>query len=104
MRNLLKVCVVSLAGALVFSWYGLAQNSPQTNRGGIDNLYDKLADTGTGGPAPHRDLTGFWAGQVAAKLNQGAPMAPWGEEQLRLDKNNITFPVAESHDPSKSCD
>ena len=104
MRNRLQGCVVSLAGALVFSSYGLAQTSPQTNRGGIDNLYDKLADTGTGGPAPHRDLTGFWAGQVAAKLNQVAPMTPWGEEQFRLHKNNSQFPVAESNDPIKGCD
>ncbi len=104
MRNLLKVCVVSLAGALVFSSYGLAQTSPQTNRGGIDNLYDKLANSGSGGPAPRRDLTGFWAGQVAAKLNQVAPMTPWGEEQFRLHKNNSQFPVAESNDPIKGCD
>jgi hypothetical protein len=104
MRNLLKVCVVSLAGALLVSPHVLAQTSPQPNRGGADTLYDKLGDTGSGGVAPRRDLTGFWAGQVAAKLNEVAPLTPWGQEQFHLHKNNGEFPVAESNDPIKGCD
>jgi hypothetical protein len=104
MRNLLKVCVVSLAGALLVLPHMLAQTSPKPNRGGADTLYDKLGDTGSGGAAPRRDLTGFWAGLVAAKLNEVAPMTPWGQEQFRLHKNNGEFPVAESNDPIKGCD
>ena len=104
MRNLLKVCVVSLAGALLVSPHVLAQTSPKPNRGGADTLYDKLGDTGSGGAAPRRDLTGFWAGQVAAKLNEVAPLTPWGREQFRLHKNNSQFPVSESNDPIKGCD
>ncbi len=104
MRNLLKVCVVSLAGALLVSPQVLAQTSPKPNRGGADTLYDKLGDTGSGGEAPRRDLTGFWAGQVAAKLNDVAPLTPWGQEQFRLHKNNSQFPVSESNDPIKGCD
>jgi len=64
-------------------------------------LYDKLGDTGSGGAAPRHDLTGFWAGQVAAKLNEVAPLTPWGQEQFRLHKNNGEFPVSESNDPIK---
>ena len=104
MRNLLEVCVVSLAGALLVSPQVLAQTSPKPNRGGADTLYDKLGDTGSGGEAPRRDLTGFWAGQVAAKLNEVAPLTPWGREQFRLHKNNGEFPVSESNDPIKGCD
>ena len=104
MRNLLKVCVVSLAGALLVSPHVLAQTSPKPNRGGADTLYDKLGDTGSGGAAPRRDLTGFWAGQVAAKLNEVAPLTPWGREQFHLHKNNSQFPVSESNDPIKGCD
>ncbi len=104
MRNPLKVCVVSLAGALLVSPHVLAQTSPKPNRGGADTLYDKLGDTGSGGAAPRHDLTGFWAGQVAAKLNDVAPLTPWGQEQFRLHKNNGEFPVSESNDPIKGCD
>ncbi len=104
MRNLLKVCAFCLAGTLLASTHVFAQTSPQPNRGGVDNLYEKLADTGTGGAAPRRDLTGFWAGLVAAKLNDVPPMTSWGQEQFRLHKNNADYPVAESNDPIKGCD
>jgi hypothetical protein len=104
MRNLLMGCVVSLAGVLVFASQALAQTAPQPNRGGTDTLYDKLANTGTGGPAPRQDLTGFWAGLVGARLNEVPPMTPWGQEQFHLHKNNGQYPVAESNDPIKGCD
>jgi len=104
MRNLLKVSFICMVGALPIAVSTLAQNSPQTNRGGVDNLYEKLADTGTGGAAPRRELTGFWAGLVAAKLNAVPPMTAWGQEQFRLHKNNSEYPVAESNDPIKGCD
>jgi hypothetical protein len=104
MRNLVESCVVSLAVALLVSPHALAQTSPKPNRGGADTLYDKLSDTGSGGSAPRRDLTGFWAGQVAAKLNEVAPLTAWGQEQFRLHKNNGEFPVSESNDPIKGCD
>ena len=92
MRNLLMVCVVSLAGALVVSSHALAQTSPQPNRGGTDTLYKKLGNTGTGGAAPRRDLSGFWAGLVGAKLNEVPPLTLWGKEQFHLHKNNGEFP------------
>src|SRR3979490_2552494 len=102
MRNLLKGCVVSLAGALVVSPHALAQTSPQPNRSS-SSLYNKLGNE-TGGPAPRRDLTGFWAGLVVPKLNEVPPLTPWGQEQFRLHKSTWEFSVAESNDPVKSCD
>jgi hypothetical protein len=104
MRKQFLGFALGLVVTLAISSHALAQNSPPINRGGIDNLHDKLANTGTGGAAPKRDLTGFWAGLVAAKLNAVAPMTPWGQEQFRLHKNNSEFPVAEANDPLKGCD
>ena len=60
---------------VVVDWSGRA-----TLYGGPEDLYEKLGDTGTGGPAPKRDLTGFWAGRVAQRLNPIPPLTPWGEE------------------------
>jgi len=102
MRNLLKSCVVGLAVALIVSPHALAQTSPQPNRSS-NSLYSKLG-TDTGGAAPRRDLTGFWAGLVVPKLNEVPPMTPWGQDQFSLHKNSWQFPVAESNDPSKGCD
>jgi hypothetical protein len=104
MRNLLKGYVVCLAGALLASPYAFAQNSPKPNFGGPEDLYEKLGDTGAGGAAPRRNLTGFWAGKVAAKLNPVPTMTPWGLEQFHLHKTNGEYPVAESNDPQKGCD
>lgn len=106
MRNLFKSCFAPLAVALLISSHAFAQNqnSPKPNYGGPESLYEKLGDTGTGGPAPRRDLTGFWAGLVAAKLNEVPPMTNWGQEQFRLHKPNGEYPVADSNDPAKGCD
>ena len=104
MRNLFWSFVVALVVTPAAWSQAPAQNSPPINRGGTDNLRDKLANTGTGGAAPKRDLTGFWAGLVAPKLNPVAPMTPWGQEQFRLHRNNAQFSVAESNDPVKGCD
>jgi hypothetical protein len=104
MRNPIMGCIIGLAGALLFSSYAFAQNSPKPNYGGPEDLYEKLGDTGAGGAAPRRDLTGFWAGMVAAKLNDVPAMTPWGLEQFHQHKTNEKFPVAESNDPIKICD
>jgi hypothetical protein len=104
MWNLLKISVASFAAALLISSTAFAQDSPKPNYGGPEDLYQKLGDTGTGGPAPKRELTGFWAGRVAQKLNDIPPLTPWGQEQFSLHKTNEKYPVAESNDPIKGCD
>jgi hypothetical protein len=97
-------CVFCLAGALLVSSYAFAQNSPKPNYGGPEDLYQKLGDTGPGGAAPRKDLTGFWAGVVVAKLNDVPAMTAWGLEQFHLHKTNGEVPVADSNDPIKGCD
>ena len=104
MRNSLKVCIVSLAAALLISSYAPAQTSPPPKRGVSETLYDRLANEGPGGAAPRRDLSGFWAGLVEPKLKEVPPMTPWGQEQFRLHKSTWNFPVAESNDPGNGCD
>jgi hypothetical protein len=103
-RNVPIGCVMGLVVALFFSSYAFAQTTSQTPGVNSQNLYDKLGDTGSGGAAPLKDLTGFWTGLVAAKLNQVPPLTPWGLEQFHLHKNNSEYPVAESNDPIKGCD
>ena len=104
MRNLLKGCIICLAGTLLVSSHAFAQDSPKPNYGGPEDLYQKLGDVGDGGAAPRRDLTGFWAGMVAQKLNPVATMTPWGLAQFRQHKTNAEYPVAEANDPLKGCD
>jgi hypothetical protein len=98
MRNLLKgsmVGIVGLAGLLALSTLATAQSS---------SILKKLAKEGTGGPAPKRDLTGFWGGDVGQKIDKLPPMTPWGVQVLHTHKNGADYPVAESNDPDKTCD
>jgi hypothetical protein len=106
MRNLLEGYILCLVGALLISpnAFAQSQSSPKPNYGGPEDLYQKLGDVGAGGAAPRRELTGFWAGMVAQKLNEVPAMTPWGLEQFHLHKTNGEYPVAESNDPQKSCD
>lgn len=107
MQKTLMRAVAGVAGLLFFSLLAAPQSqTPRrpTGPGGPGSLYDKLGDTGSGGPAPRRDLTGFWAGRVAAKINAVPAMTPWGLEQFHAHKNQGDYPVAESNDPAKSCD
>jgi hypothetical protein len=104
MRNPRMYHIVCLAGALLISTCAFAQDSPKPNYGGPEDLYQKLGETGPGGTAPRRDLTGFWAGMVAARLNEVPAMTPWGLEQFHMHKTNGEVPVADSNDPLKSCD
>ena len=106
MRKRLIFGFANLAVALVVSSCAFAQapDSPKPNYGGPEDLYEKLGDTGAGGAAPKRDLTGFWAGRVAQRLNEIPPLTAWGQEQFRLHKSNEKYPVAESNDPIKGCD
>jgi hypothetical protein len=107
MRNLANGCVIALAGVLFFSSYAWAQNKQDNQPIRADDgktLYDKASSTGSGGPAPRQELSGFWAGLVSAKLNQVPPMTAWGQEQLRSHKSHSQYSEAESNDPMKYCD
>ena len=106
MLNLHKGSIIGLAAALAFASYATAQTAnprPQAGEGST-SIAAALANTGTGGPAPKRELTGFWGGNVAAKLNEIPPMTPWGQQVFSTHKNGSEYLVAESNDPDKTCD
>lgn len=107
MRNVANGCVIGLAGVLFFSSYAWSQDRQSNQPVRADEgktLYDKASSTGSGGPAPRQELTGFWAGRISAKLNPVPPMTAWGEEQFRSHKSHSQYSEAESNDPMKYCD
>jgi hypothetical protein len=89
---------------LFFSSYSWSQTPSERGDQYTNLLYDKLRSEGPGGPAPSRDLTGFWTGPLHARINQIPPMTPWGQEQFRAHKGVKQVYVADSNDPLKSCD
>jgi hypothetical protein len=107
MRSVAIGCVIGVVGVLLFSSHASAQNRQANQPIRADDgktLYDKASSTGSGGPAPRQELTGFWAGLISAKLNPVPPMTPWGQEQFRSHKSHSQYSEAESNDPMKYCD
>lgn len=106
MRSVLRGCVVAGAALLFFPSYALSQTPRERGdqNQNFDTLYDRLSKQGPGGPAPSRDLTGFWTGPLHARINQVPPMTPWGQEQFSAHKGVKQAYVADSNDPLKSCD
>lgn len=104
MRNVARC----LAGVLFFlplcAWPQNRQTNQPIRADDGKTLYDKSSSTGSGGPAPRQELTGFWVGLISAKLNPVPPMTAWGQEQFRSHKSHSQYSEAESNDPMKYCD
>src|ERR1700730_2750492 len=97
-RGFVAVAALGFASAAVAqeaSKQGKALQRPQT-------LYQKLmAAPNTGGPAPKRDLSGFWTGPLTPKMEM-PPLTPLGQKQF---KANTPDPFsATSNDPWATCD
>lgn len=89
MRTTARLSTVILASILLLPSVGLTQQAQQSNQG----------------PAPRRDISGFWAGEMVARLNAIPPMTAAGQEAYAANKENASrFSVAESNDPFKFCD
>jgi len=66
------------------------------------SLYQKIGETGPGGPAPRRDLSGSWAGPLEPKAGDVPPMTALGQSLFKL---NVPEPFSpHSNDPWATCD
>jgi hypothetical protein len=105
--NVSQNCLVGLAGVLLLSSYSWSQTRESNKPIRADEgktVVDQLSKNGSGGPAPRRDITGFWAGPASPKENPVPAMTAWGEEQFRTHKSHSRYSEAESNDPMKYCD
>src|ERR1700730_4055654 len=105
MRNSFVSSIGALTAVLAFSPVAVAQvfSGPGQVDQRPQSLYQTLESAGgTGGPAPSRDLTGFWTGPLEPKLGQAPPMTALGQARF---KANIPDPFsAHSNDPWGTCD
>jgi hypothetical protein len=105
MRYSFRGFIVAVA-ALGFSSAAVAQEAPgkgEAPKQRPQTLYQKLmAAPDTGGPAPKRDLSGFWTGPLTPKMNAMPPLTPLGQKEF---KANTPDPFsATSNDPWSTCD
>jgi len=97
--------MLALAAGITFSSVALAQQV-FSRQGQPDqrppSVYQRLQDSGPGGPAPRRDLGGSWAGPLEPKGGEVPPMTALGQARF---KQNIPDPFsAHSNDPWATCD
>jgi hypothetical protein len=70
-----------------------------------NNMYNKLKESGPGGPAPKRDLTGTWAGPIAADKGDVPSFTPEGQKLFSMNKPEDKFHVAGTNDAFvRTCD
>lgn len=116
MRNTYVGIIAAVAGAVLLSALPAAQGRGQANAPKSPWKYypeDARANTGPGGPAPARDLSGTWAGESSGAgvprmvgPENPPPLTPLGKQLFDRNKaegNNVV--VADSNDPHvKFCD
>ena len=105
MKNLLIFPTLALAALAILSTAAQAQQvfrRPGEPEQRPPSLYQKIQDTGPGGPAPHHDLSGSWAGPLEPQAGEVPPMTALGQTLFKL---NIPDPFSpHSNDPWATCD
>jgi len=108
MRKSLARTILILGTTLAFLPVASAQTPKpvQQSQGALNNtVYDKL-NTGPGGPAPKRDLSGSWAGplQVDAQAKT-SPMTPLGLKLFQANKPEAQYHTSGTNDAyARTCD
>jgi hypothetical protein len=93
------VGIMVLAAVLASSSLAMAQ------AGLNNNMYNKLKESGPGGPAPKRDFTGSWAGPLVAQKGDDPSLTPEGQKLFSMNKPEAKFHVAGTNDAFvRTCD
>src|SRR5580704_9133741 len=94
----IAACAI-LAGVLLCSSASVSLHAQgQAPQGGAlaNTQYNKLQNSGPGGPAPKRDFTGSWAGPIQIDLSVvSPPLTPFGQKLLSENKPEAQYHVAD---------
>ena len=104
-----KCAAAALAAVLVLSAAAISLHAQgQAPAGGAlaNTQYNKLQNSGPGGPAPKRDFTGSWAGPIQIDSSVvPPPLTPFGQKLLSENKPEAQYHVADTNDTfARMCD
>ena len=91
---------------LGFSTSAMAQESA-SKLGSKESLYrgNRLKpDPTPGGPAPVRDVSGSWAGNLTPERLEIPPLTPLGQKLFAMNKPETEVGTGHSNDPLNTCD
>jgi len=97
----------SIIGSLVlcaFASAALAQGTKLPNKDSLYNGNRLKVDPTPGGPAPARDLSGSWAGNLTPDRGAIPPLTPLGQKLFALNKPETEVGTGHSNDPMNTCD
>ena len=106
MRNSKTLAIAGVALLLGFSSVAAAQKK-EPAPGSKDSLYNGnylKPDPTPGGPAPVRDISGSWAGNLTPQRMQIPPLTPEGQKRFSLNKPETAVGTGHSNDPMNTCD
>jgi hypothetical protein len=104
MRHSLARSVIRLLVLLAFASVAVAQG---TKLPGKDSLYNGnrlKPDPTPGGPAPVRDISGSWAGNLTPDRGEIPPLTPAGQKLFALNRPETEVGTGHSNDPMNTCD
>jgi hypothetical protein len=100
MRNLFAKLIIGLMAVVILAPMAMGQ----AGAGLGNSLYNKLKDTGPGGPAPKHQVTGVWTGPLESMKGEVPSMTPLGQKLFGMHKTEAKDGWADSNDPWKGCD
>jgi hypothetical protein len=94
-----------LVGVMVLAAVLASCSLAMAQAGLNNNMYNKLKESGPGGPAPKRDFTGSWAGPLVAQKGDDPSLTPEGQKLFSMNKPEAKFHVAGTNDAFvRTCD
>jgi len=104
MRHTLLRSTIGLLVLLAFAAVATAQRGKLPGKESLYNGNRLKPDPTPGGPAPVRDLSGSWAGNLTPERGVIPPLTPLGQKLFAMNKPETEVGTGHSNDPMNTCD
>jgi hypothetical protein len=99
--------VLTISALVVLTAFSSTAKAQQPKLGSKDTLYNGnrlKPDPTPGGPAPAKDVTGSWAGNLTPERGEIPPYTPLGQKLAALNHPETSVGTGFSNDPMNTCD
>jgi len=104
MRHSCVRSVIRLFVLLAFASVAMAQGTKLPSKDSLYNGNRLKPDPTPGGPAPVRDISGSWAGNLTPDRGEIPALTPAGQKLFALNRPETEVGTGHSNDPMNTCD
>ena len=104
MRSFLVGSIIGLAALLTLTSVATAQEPKPGSKDSLYNGNRLKPNWPAGGPAPVRDVSGSWAGNLTPERGEVPPLTALGKEMKSTMRSEPEFGTGNSNDPMNTCD